>query len=261
MLPQPGAPGTCPSGWGRGKCQATIREIAARPNMTGLTGWETAGKRQPGPCVTAWSRRCGERHQEGLRAVPQPPACTRARWLLAPNEPAVLPGTLLRAGSCCCGHLHVFECGTGDQTHTCHVHTHTRHPHRELLPPSTVSSPGVRHMPGHIFHRPVQASPDPSRHAVHTSVSPPTSAPHKCSHGNACAPLTRMHALHMYRHALHMHTAHTHPPYPCMLGEPRPHTVYPPTAGRNHVRAGGHTSPWCWVLAIPGTLVSGSTVD
>lgn len=197
MLAQPGAPGTCPSGWGRGKRQATIREIAARPDTTGLTGWETAGKRQPGPCVTAWSHRCGERHQEGLRAVPQPPACTRACWLLAPNEPAVLPGTLLSAGSCCCGHLHVFVCGAGGQTHTCHVHTHATHP-QSSYSPSTLSSPGLRHVPGHIFHRSVQASPDPSRHAVHTSVSPT----HICT--TQTLPWECMCTPHMHAHPAHV---------------------------------------------------------
>lgn len=79
--------------------------------------------------------------------------------------------------------------------------------------------------------------PHPSRLVVHTSVSPPhVSAPQKCPHGNACASLTRMHTLHMYIHAytrLHMpytHTQDIHIHHFCAcLGEPRPHTVYPPT--------------------------------
>lgn len=184
---QLGAPGTCPSGQGRGRCQAAIREIAARLDTTGLTGWETARKRQPGPCVTAWSHHSGARHQEGLWAAPQPPAHTRA------CQPTVT-STPLHTRNCYWGHLRVCMCGAGGWTHAltprapcsaplC-LHTHATRMHTPVIPSAMLPPPGAVRMPPHMSHTgqactglPTHVPPNPLR----MCQCPPCSyAPHDC---------------------------------------------------------------------------------
>lgn len=101
---------------------------------------------------------------------------------------------------------------------------HTHYPHAQLLRPPLHCPPSCR------SHRPVQASPHPSRLVVHI--------PHtRLHHTNApmgmhvhpshtCTPCTRIDVpIHAYTRIHHVHTHHI-----CAcLGEPRPHTRYPPT--------------------------------